>query len=63
MGIKLEELLILCELYDAVPVRTPKRVVVIYGFASKILENSKLNGREILIDVHDENIYQNTSFE
>ena len=36
---------------------------MIYRFASRIPENSKRNGREILIDVHDEKNYQNISFE
>ena len=63
MRINLEILLILCDIYDAVPLRTAKRIAVIYEFTSKILENEKLSGCDVLVDVHDENLFQDQVFE
>ena len=63
MRINLEILLILCDIYDAVPLRTPKRIAVIYEFTSKILENEKFSGCDVLVDVHDENLFQDQLFE
>ena len=37
MKIKLEHLIVLSDIFKSVPLRTPKRLDVIYGFANELI--------------------------
>ena len=63
MKINFELLVVLCDLYKAVPVRTPKRLDIILQFANIITESGLSCTRNVIIDLHDEEkMFQNSPF-
>ena len=65
MKINFELLLLLCDLYKTVSVKTPRRLEVILEILKDIVytEDSFTCKREVIIDLHDEETpFQNSSF-
>ena len=65
MKINLETLLILSDIFDAVPLRTPNRLSVIFEFASNIITGEERANThcDVIMDIHDENSFENVKFE
>ena len=63
MKINFELLVVLCDLYKTVPVRTPKRLDIILEFTKIITESGLSCTRSVIIDLHDEEkMFQNSPF-
>ena len=68
MKINLDYYIILCDLFESIPLRTPKRLEIIYGFAKDLIiskEENKTTSNdniEIIIDMHDESYFRDSPF-
>ena len=62
MKINFEMLILLCDLYKAVPLKTPKRLDIILETAKDVVINDNLScTRYVIIDLHDEEVPFQTS--
>ena len=69
MKINLDHYIILCDLFESIPLRTPKRLEIIYGFAKDLIKSKEEyykttsnNNMEIIIDMHDESYFRDSPF-